>query len=252
MGSEEDNTVPPSLSYVGAAFRTLWTQSAHSVSLLIVWVSVGLFLTVAGLGAFGIVPRDTLVSFLALSRVGILDHSLLYQFVTAPLLHPTVTHLLFNMLALWMLGPSVEQAMGRGRYILFSVACAFGSMLGFLFLAHDPRALVMGYSGVIFGILAAQAVYFPNNRLMFFLFFPMKMKHAVLILAAVELYLTIAPEKAGIAHSAHLFGAVAAFLFVRLAQWADAHSPPGRIAIAGDMRSRRQRLRRQQKIPKEL
>jgi membrane associated rhomboid family serine protease len=252
MGNEEDSTVPPSLSDVGAAFRALWTQSAHNVSLLIVWVSVGLFLTVAVLGAFGIVPRDTLVSFLGLSRTGVLEHRLLYQFVTAPLLHPTVTHLLFNMLALWMLGPSVEQAMGRRRYILFSLVCALGSMLGFLFLSRDPRALVMGYSGVIFGILVAQAVYFPNNRLMFFLFFPMKMKHAVLILAAVELYLTVSPEKAGVAHSAHLFGALAAFVFVRFSQRQDAHGRPREGSVGGESRPRRPRRERCQRIPKQL
>ena len=252
MENEEDSTVPPSLSDARAAFRALWAQSAHSVSLLIVWVSVGLFLTVAALDAFGVVPRAAAVSLLGLSRVGILQHHLFYQFLTAPLLHPTVTHLLFNMLALWMLGPSVEQTMGRRRYVVFSLVCALSSMLGFLFLSRDPRSLVIGYSGVIFGILVAQGLYFPNNRLMFFLFFPMKMKHAVLILAAVELYLTIAPEKAGVAHSAHLFGALAAFLFVWLAQRAHAHGLPGRIATAGEAWFRRQRLRRHQKIPKEL
>ena len=33
----------------------------------------------------------------------------------------------------------------------------------------------------------------------------MKMKYAVLIAGAMELYLTISPERAGVAHSAHLF-----------------------------------------------
>ena len=251
MGYEGDSATPPSLSDVRAGFRALWAQSAHSVSLFTVWVCVGLFLAIGILAALGIASRDTMVSFLALSRVGILRHGLLYQFVTAPLLHPGVAHLLFNMLALGMLGPAVEQAMGRRRYVGFSLACALVSMAGFLVLSRDPRALVMGYSGVIFGLLAAHAVYFPNHRLMFCLFFPMKMKHAVLILAAIELYLTISPERAGVAHSAHLFGALAGLGCVRLAQWQDAHGrSPGESGRKS--RARVSPSARRQKIPKEL
>lgn len=251
MGYEGDSATPPSLSDVRDGFRALWAQSAHSVSLFIVWVCVGLFLAIGVLTCLGIASRDTVISVLGLSRVGILRHGLLFQFLTAPLLHPSVAHLLFNMLALWMLGPAVEQAMGRRRYVGFSLACALASMVGFLLLSRDPHGLVMGYSGVIFGILAAQAVYFPNNRLMFCLFFPMKMKYAVLILAAIELYLTISPERAGIAHSAHLFGALAGLGCVRFAQWQDARGrsrgEPGRRS-----RTRASHSVRRQKIPKEL
>ena len=82
-------------------------------------------------------------------------------------------HLVFNMLALWMLGPSVEKAIGMRRYVVFSVLCAVASMAGFLLLNRDPAGVVMGYSGVIFGILAAQAILFPNSRIAMFAFFPL-------------------------------------------------------------------------------
>ncbi|HQL86583.1 MAG: rhomboid family intramembrane serine protease [Lentisphaerae bacterium] len=251
MGYQEENETPPALSDIRDGFRAMWGQSVHSVSLLIVWVCVGLFLATGILSGFGFTSRHSVVAFLGLSRVGILEHGLFFQLLTAPLLHASVTHLLFNMLALWMLGPSVEQAMGRLRYIGFSLACALVSMAGFLVLAHEPGELVMGYSGVIFGILTAQAVYFPNNRLMFCLFFPMKMKYAVLIMGAMELYLTISPERAGVAHSAHLFGALAGFVYVRLMQWQDGYSrskdEPRRRPRTGASHSVKR-----QKIPKEL
>jgi len=252
MRNEDDNTVRPSGSDIRAALHSAWAQSVHTVSMFVIWSATVLFVSVAVLDVLGVVSRNTVVSFLALSRSGILQHHLLYQFLTAPLLHPSVTHLLFNMLALWMLGPAVERAMGRRRYILFSVACALSSMLGFLLLSPDPRQLVMGYSGVVFGILVAQALYFPNSWLMFFLFFPMKMKHAVLILGAVELYLTVLPERAGIAHSAHLFGALAAFAYVKYVQQQDGGSRARGRRAPMEGHARRSRPKKRPRMPKEL
>jgi len=220
--------------------------------MFVVWTATAVFVAIAVADAVGVASRETVVSFLALSRAGVLGHHLLYQFLTAPLLHPGVTHLLFNMLALWMLGPGVERSMGRGRYVVFSIVCALSSMVGFLLLSRDPRQLVMGYSGVIFGILVAQALYFPNNRLMFFLFFPMKMKHAVLILGAVELYLTVSPERAGIAHSAHLFGAIAAFAYVKCLQWQARRSRPPVLGASPGQHAVRSRKQKRARIPKEL
>ena len=253
MRDEEENGATPSRSDVTGAFHAIWAQSRGSVSLLIIWFAVGLAIVVALLDGLGIVHMATTAAFLGLSRVGILQHGLLYQFLTAPMLHGNVTHLLFNMLALWMLGPSVEQAMGRLRYVLFTVACGFCSMLGFLLLSRDPNALVMGYSGIIFGILVAQAIYFPENRILMFYFFPMKMKHAVFVLAAVELYLTVSPEQAGIANSAHLFGALAGWGFLKIARRRVSQKHQARISVSTSAKPiRRFRTGTRPTIPREL
>ena len=253
MRDEEENGVASAPSDLMGAFRALWVQSRSSVSLLIIWVAVGLAVVVALLDVFGIVHRETVASFLGLSRVGILRHALLYQFLTAPMLHDGVTHLLFNMLALWMLGPSVEQAMGRSRYTLFTLVCGFCSMLGFLLLSRNPNAIVMGYSGVIFGILVAQAIFFPENRILMFYFFPIKMKHAVFVLAAVELYLTVSPERDGIANSAHLFGALAAWRFLKVVRRGASRNREECTSVSTVTKSiRRLRPRPKPAIPREL
>jgi len=199
--------------------RQTWTRSLGSVSLTVVGVCVALFLAVAILDRTGVVPRQRAVAFLGLSYVGVFHYLWLHQFLTAPLMHGGVVHLVFNMLALWMLGPDVERALGRGRYVLFSGLCAAASMLGFLAFNWGTGNIVVGYSGVIFGILVAQAVFFPNNVIAIFAFFPLKMKYAVLLLGAVELYLTVSPEGAGIAHAAHLFGALAAIIYLKSPAW---------------------------------
>lgn len=194
----------------------MWDRSRGSISLTIVWICVGVFVGIALLDMLDICPRHRTISLLGLSRMGVFRQFWVHQFLTAPLVHANVIHLLFNMLALWMLGPSVEERLGRRNYIFFSLLCAACSMVGFLIIAHGAGRIVIGYSGVIFGIFVAQAIMFPNRMILVFYFFPLRMKHAVLILGAMELYLTVSSEGSMVAHAAHLFGAVAAFLYLRL------------------------------------
>ena len=232
-------------------FQITWENSRGSISLTVVLVCVAMFVAVAGLDLVRIVSRNASVSVLGLSYVGIVHHLWLFQFITAPLMHANLTHLLFNMLSLWMLGPDVEKAVGRGRYVAFSVLCAVASMIGYLLFNWGTSIVVIGYSGVIFGILVAQAVLFPDQMMAIFAFFPIKMKYGVILLGAVELYLTMSPEKAGIANSAHLFGGVTGFLCLKAFRWADnvkaSHPKPRRIPAL------KQVLRKQRvDIPREL
>jgi membrane associated rhomboid family serine protease len=215
MQDSTDNRFDGKPEIVGI-FRHAWERSRGSVSLLVVWICVGFFLGVALLDVLRIVDRNTALSFLGLSYIGVVRRLLLYQLLTAPLLHGGVTHLLFNMLTLWMLGPGVEQSLGRRNYIVFSLLCALASMAGSLLMNWGTGVVTIGYSGVIYGILVAQAMFFPDTMIMMFYFFPLKMKYAVLILGAVALYLTVSPEGGGIAHAAHLFGAAAAWGYLRL------------------------------------
>lgn len=97
----------------------------------------GLFLALAALDLFRIMSWQQALSVLRLPYVGVVERFWLFQFLTAPLLHKNLTHLAFNMLTLWMLGPSVEIALGRRRYVVFSVLSAFCSMAGFLLLNLD-------------------------------------------------------------------------------------------------------------------
>ena len=232
--------------------RHVWHRSRGSISLWIIWVCIGLFLTVAALDVVRVISRQRAFLFLGLSCPGIAERLWLHQFVTAPLLHGSIVHLLFNMLSLWMLGPGVETVLGKARYVLFTALCAVTSMLGFLLFDWGRGHIVCGYSGVIFGILVAQAVLHPDTRIAIFAFFPLKMKHAALLLGAVELYLTVSPESGGIAHAAHLFGAATAFVYLRASRLLK-HSLRKRRAVSAaekvsDIAIRKGRMR----IPRRL
>ncbi len=198
----------------------------ESVTLLIVAVCAAVFMILATLDLFYVVNWTQALLTLGLSYVGVVQHYWLFQFLTAPLIHANVTHLAFNMLTLSMLGPSIEQALGRRRYMIFSVLCAITSMLGFLIWNWERPMIGFGYSGVIYGILVAQATFFPNRTLYIFAFFPLKMKHAVLVLGAVTLYLSVVPDRSDTGHAAHLFGALGAWMYIQLTRCGTVKADP--------------------------
>ncbi len=53
----------------------------------------------------------------------------LWQFVTHMFMHANLTHLLFNMFALWMFGTHLERLWGGKRFLLFYFACGIGAAL---------------------------------------------------------------------------------------------------------------------------
>lgn len=77
-----------------------------------------------------------------------------YRLVTAMFVHANATHLLFNMVALLVLGPPVEAALGRVRFsALYLVAGMAG--FGLSFLLGPVNGLSVGASGAIFGVCGA-------------------------------------------------------------------------------------------------
>lgn len=204
--------IPPSL-------QRLWRDIRGSVSYLIVTACTVVFVVLTVLDLCHLVSRQRLLAVLGVSYVGVVQHGWLFQFLTAPLLHVNLTHLAFNMLTLWMLGPDVEATLGRRRYVLFSLLCAICALAGFLLTTPGRRAIGFGYSGVIFGLLVAQATFFPHRVVYIYAFFPLKMTHAALLLGAVELYFLVSSGRSSMAHSAHLSGALGAWVYLRGTRW---------------------------------
>ena len=84
-----------------------------------------------------------------------------WRVVTAGFLHAGLPHLLFNMLALWILGSMLEPAIGQLRFaLIFFVALVAGS-LGALIVT--PDSLTVGASGGIFGLMGAAVVVMRNR-----------------------------------------------------------------------------------------
>jgi membrane associated rhomboid family serine protease len=79
-----------------------------------------------------------------------------YRIVTSAFLHWGLIHLLFNMHALWNIGPSVERSLGRLGFGVVYAAALMGGSAGALLV--KPDAVTAGASGAIFGLLGALVI----------------------------------------------------------------------------------------------
>lgn len=80
-----------------------------------------------------------------------------YRLATAMFVHGSVFHVLFNVWALWLVGPLVESVAGRWRYLALYLTCGLaGATASYVF--NDPRTLSVGASGAIFGLFGAVLV----------------------------------------------------------------------------------------------
>ena len=80
-----------------------------------------------------------------------------YRMFTVTLLHASLTHILFNMYALYLLGPGIEMRVGRLRYgLLFLAAAGAGSAMAIVL--GSPGDVGVGASGGVFGLFGVWAV----------------------------------------------------------------------------------------------
>ena len=153
-----------------------------------------------------------------------------WQLVSHMFMHANFNHLLFNMFALYMFGTALESYWGGKRFLKFYLICGFGALilyLGVLYLevsAFDPLTYqafiarpfpMMGASGAIFGLLAGYGMMFPESKIMLLIPpIPMKAKYFVIIYAVIELIFGISGVQTGVAHFAHLGGALFGALLI--------------------------------------
>jgi membrane associated rhomboid family serine protease len=84
-----------------------------------------------------------------------------YRIITSAFLHANLIHLLFNMYALYIIGPTVERALGPVRYVIVYATALLAGSAGALIV--EPDALTVGASGAIYGLLGALIVLFRNR-----------------------------------------------------------------------------------------
>ena len=79
-----------------------------------------------------------------------------WQLVTAGFTHVSILHIGFNMFALWVIGPQLELALGRARFLaLYFLSLLAGSAV-VLWAAPEFQA-TLGASGAIYGLFARAA-----------------------------------------------------------------------------------------------
>ncbi|WP_295656758.1 rhomboid family intramembrane serine protease [uncultured Nocardioides sp.] len=80
-----------------------------------------------------------------------------WQLLTSAFLHEQVWHIGFNMLALWVLGPQLEAALGRVRFLALYLLSALAGSTSVYWLAPETSA-TLGASGAVFGLMGGLLV----------------------------------------------------------------------------------------------
>jgi membrane associated rhomboid family serine protease len=138
----------------------------------------------------------------------------LWQLFTYIFLHGGISHILFNLLALWMFGGELESYWGSGKFLRYFLFCGIGA--GICTVVFSPYQVipVVGASGAIYGILLAFGWLFPNRPIYMYFIVPIPAKYFVIIFGLIELYLSIEGTGGGVAHLTHLGGLIFGILYM--------------------------------------
>ena len=132
-------------------------------------------------------------------------------------------HILFNMLSLWMFGVELERMWGTRYFLKFYFFCGVCAALTTLVLSFVPvgifaplyQSLTIGASGAIFGVLLAYALYFPYRPILVMFVFPVPARYFVMIMGGMSLLAALNASSGGVAHTTHLGGLAAGYLFLK-------------------------------------
>ena len=186
---------------------TPWVRRLVVANLVVFLLQVTLFVSPGFLATFGFVPLT------ALARP--------WTFLTYMFLHGNFLHLAFNLLALFVFGPQVEERMGGGAFLRYYLLCGLGgAALSFVLMQFRPVTLVVGASAAVYGVLLAFVWAWPDQPINVFLLpTPIPAKWLVTFYVAVTLVLALLPASDGVAHLAHLGGFATGFLYLKIGDW---------------------------------
>jgi membrane associated rhomboid family serine protease len=152
----------------------------------------------------------------ALHRLGALDpNSVLFRgeywrLLTSLFLHYGVVHLLFNLFALYILGPGLERAIGTFRFSLCYLIAGLGSTAGVIALTVvrivQPGELV-GASGAVMGIVGAWAGFLLRHQHV-----PRARQRLLNILVIVAIQVAFDLSTPQVSMAAHLCGLITGFI----------------------------------------
>ncbi len=137
-----------------------------------------------------------------------------WQLVTYLFLHADLSHIFFNMFALWIFGQSLERVWGTKRFLIYYFLTGIGA--GLIHLAVSGGHAI-GASGAVFGILLGFGMMFPNQYIiLLFPPIPIKAKYFVAIFGLIELYSGVTRADSGVAHFAHLGGLIVGYILIKI------------------------------------
>ncbi len=140
-----------------------------------------------------------------------------WQLLTYGFLHSGISHIFFNMFAVFMFGGQMERTWGGRRYAIYYLVCLISAGVAQLITATltGDQYPSLGASGGVFGLLLAFGMTYPRQRVVLLIPpIPMPAWLFVTLYGLLELFLGFSGMQPGVAHFAHLGGMLGGFLLI--------------------------------------
>lgn len=147
--------------------------------------------------------------------------------ITSMFLHGSWSHVIGNMLYLWIFGDNVEDRCGHGRFVVFYLLCGVVAAYGQIALDPLSNLPLIGASGAIAGVMGAYLVLYPHSRVLtvitLVIFWEVVEVPAIFLLgfwfimqlfSAGAIAATASAAQGGVAFMAHVAGFVAGVIGV--------------------------------------
>lgn len=137
-----------------------------------------------------------------------------WQLFTYMFLHGGLSHIIFNLIALWMFGGELENFWGSKKFLRYFFFCGIGAAISTVLFTPYQFIPIIGASGAIYGILLAFGWLFPNRLIYIYFLLPIPAKYVVIIFGLIELFSSIEGTGGGIAHLTHLGGLLFGIIYM--------------------------------------
>ena len=138
-----------------------------------------------------------------------------YMFFHAPFYSSIgISHILLNMLGLWVFGRELEQAWGKEKFLKYYFLTGIGSgLITFLFQMNSSNP-VIGASGAVYGVLLAYGVSYPNRMLYIWGLIPIRSIWLVIIMGSIAFF-GLLGKADGISHVTHISGMLIGYALLK-------------------------------------
>lgn len=150
-----------------------------------------------------------------------------WRLITYAFLHDnSPMHVIFNALALYMIGPQLEERWGEKRFFIFIMTSILlgGILVCLSYLLGISHAMVIGFSAATVGLIIAWGLTFSKQQIYFFGILPLSGQQLVYVTVGLEILYAVSGNS--ISSAAHFGGILAGFIFTlglykprRLKQW---------------------------------
>ena len=136
---------------------------------------------------------------------------------TSMFMHGGFTHLIGNMLYMWIFADNIEDNLGPKKFIVFYLLSGIGAAMTQVLLDTHSQIPMVGASGAIGGVLGAYLINHPNARVLVLIpfgFFSQLIKIRALYVLGFWFILQFFSSGGGIAYAAHIGGFVSGIILI--------------------------------------